>query len=103
MTTIRLILGDQLNPLHAWYDHIREDVVYVIMEVRQETDYVLHHAQKILAILARMPDYDRANIFGHEADLPAWFWRRPHSQQRLADATKGFQKIWGGRCDRRPT
>ncbi len=54
MTTIRLILGDQLNPLHPWYQHVREDVVYVMMEVRQETDYVLHHAQKILAIFAAM-------------------------------------------------
>lgn len=29
-------------------------VVYVLMEVREETDYVLHHAQKILAIFAAM-------------------------------------------------
>ncbi len=54
MTTIRLVLGDQLNPFHTWYDHVRQDVVYVMMEVRQETDYVLHHAQKIIAIFAAM-------------------------------------------------
>ncbi len=29
------------------------------MEVRQETDYVLHHAQKILAIFAAMRDLAR--------------------------------------------
>jgi deoxyribodipyrimidine photolyase-related protein len=34
-------------------------VVYVLMEVRQETDYVLHHAQKILAIFAAMRDFAR--------------------------------------------
>ncbi len=34
-------------------------VVYVLMEVRQETDYVLHHAQKILAIFAAMRDLAR--------------------------------------------
>ena len=53
-TTLRLILGDQLNPLHSWFTHVSPDVVYVLMEMRQETDYVLHHAQKIIAIFAGM-------------------------------------------------
>ncbi|MBC7546056.1 MAG: cryptochrome/photolyase family protein [Candidatus Sericytochromatia bacterium] len=59
MTTLRLILGDQLNPQHSWFAVRRDDVVYVLMEVRQETDYVLHHAQKILAIFAGMRDFAR--------------------------------------------
>jgi deoxyribodipyrimidine photolyase-related protein len=50
--TLRLILGDQLNPQHGWFRETRDDVVYVLMELRQETDYVLHHAQKIIALLA---------------------------------------------------
>ena len=53
-TTLRLILGDQLNPLHSWFATVRPDVVFVLMEMRQETDYVLHHAQKIIAIFAGM-------------------------------------------------
>lgn len=57
MTTLRLLLGDQLNPLHPWFSARVNDVVYVMMEVRQETDYVLHHAQKILAIFAAMRDF----------------------------------------------
>ena len=57
--TVRLVLGDQLNPLHAWFAEADRDVVYVLMEVRQETDYVLHHAQKILAIFAAMRDFAR--------------------------------------------
>ncbi|HEX5277294.1 MAG TPA: cryptochrome/photolyase family protein, partial [Fluviicoccus sp.] len=59
MTTLRLILGDQLNPRHRWFDQVRPDVLYVLMEIRQETDYVLHHAQKILAIFAAMRDFAR--------------------------------------------
>ncbi len=59
MTTLRLILGDQLNPLHPWYSAPTPDTVFVMMEVRQETDYVLHHAQKILAIFAAMRDFAR--------------------------------------------
>ena len=54
MTCLRLVLGDQLNPRHPWFDTVSPDVLYVLMEVRQETDYVLHHAQKILAIFAAM-------------------------------------------------
>jgi len=53
-STLRLILGDQLNPLHSWFATVRPDVVYVLMEMRQETDYVLHHAQKIIAMFAAM-------------------------------------------------
>jgi deoxyribodipyrimidine photolyase-related protein len=57
---LRLILGDQLDPCHSWFRSVRPDVVYVLMELRQETDYVLHHAQKILAILAAMREFARA-------------------------------------------
>lgn len=53
-TTIRLVLGDQLSAGHSWFRETSPDVVYVMMEIRQETDYVLHHAQKILAIFAAM-------------------------------------------------
>ena len=58
-TTLRLVLGDQLNPQHSWFNALNPNVVYVLMEVRQETDYVLHHAQKILAIFAAMRDFAR--------------------------------------------
>ena len=55
--TLRLVLGDQLNPQHSWLSQVDPGIVYVLMEVRQETDYVLHHAQKILAIFAAMRDF----------------------------------------------
>jgi len=55
--TLRLILGDQLNPKHSWYKTVNLQIVYVLMEVRQETDYVLQHTQKILAIFAAMRDF----------------------------------------------
>lgn len=57
--TLRLLLGDQLNPQHSWFQQVDAQVVYVLMEVRQETDYVRHHAQKILAIFAAMRDLAR--------------------------------------------
>ncbi len=52
--TLRLILGDQLNPQHSWFGEVRANVVYVLMEVRSETAYVRHHAQKVLGIFAAM-------------------------------------------------
>ena len=54
MTTLRLILGDQLNPEHSWFKQVDRDCLYTLMELRQETDYVLHHAQKIIGIFAGM-------------------------------------------------
>ena len=57
--TLRLILGDQLNPLHTWFQTVDPEVVYVLMEIRQETDYVRHHAQKVLGIFAGMRDFAR--------------------------------------------
>ena len=59
MTTLRLILGDQLNPQHSWFASPKKDVVFVMMELRSETDYVLHHAQKIISIFAAMRDLAR--------------------------------------------
>jgi deoxyribodipyrimidine photolyase-related protein len=52
--TLRLILGDQLNLDHSWFRQVDGSVDYVLMEVRQETDYVLHHIQKICAFFAAM-------------------------------------------------
>lgn len=65
-TTLRLILGDQLNPDHTWFTHQHDDVLYVMMEVKQETDYVLHHAQKIIGIFAAMRDLaQKLRMAGH--------------------------------------
>ena len=57
--TLRLILGDQLNWAHHWFKQPDEDVLYVMMEIRQETDYVRHHAQKVIAIFAAMREFAR--------------------------------------------
>lgn len=52
--TVRLILGDQLNSNHSWYDTIDSAVTYVLMEIRTETDYATHHIQKIVGFFAAM-------------------------------------------------
>lgn len=52
--TLRLILGDQLNSSHSWFKETDPNVTYVMMELRSETDYVVHHVQKVLAFFAAM-------------------------------------------------
>lgn len=66
MTTLRLILGDQLNPKHSWFLTVDPKVHYTLMEIRPETDYVMHHAQKVIAVFAGMRDLaEHLKIQGH--------------------------------------
>ena len=51
---VRLILGDQLNSHHSWFKTTNDSVTYVLMEIRTETDYALHHIQKIVGFFAAM-------------------------------------------------
>ncbi|GLS24414.1 cryptochrome/photolyase family protein [Marinibactrum halimedae] len=64
--TLRLILGDQLNASHSWYKEKDKSVLYLIAELRQETDYVVHHIQKISAFFAGMQQFAQAlSASGH--------------------------------------
>ncbi|WP_444940537.1 cryptochrome/photolyase family protein [Microbulbifer sp. ZKSA004] len=54
MKTLRLLLGDQLNQKHSWFRGNQEDKIYFMAEMRQETDYVVHHIQKIVAFFEAM-------------------------------------------------
>ncbi|HAS19722.1 MAG TPA: cryptochrome/photolyase family protein [Flavobacteriaceae bacterium] len=58
--TLKLILGDQLNLQHPWYEQVDEKVVFVLMEMRQETDYVPHHIQKVVAFFGAMRNFNEA-------------------------------------------
>lgn len=55
--TLRLILGDQLNQSHSWFEEISDDHIYLMAEMRQETDYVNHHVQKVLAFFDSMRNF----------------------------------------------
>ncbi len=58
--TLRLILGDQLNAQHSWYKKKDSSTLYVIAELRQETDYVKHHIQKAAAFFSAMEQFSIA-------------------------------------------
>lgn len=57
MKELRLILGDQLNKDHSWFDEVGNDITFVMFEMRQETDYVTHHIQKVVAFFAAMRNF----------------------------------------------
>jgi deoxyribodipyrimidine photolyase-related protein len=56
---LRLVLGDQLNPGHTWFQVVDPDVCYLLMEVLQETDRVAQHIQKICGFFAAMRSFAR--------------------------------------------
>lgn len=54
---LRLILGDQLNAKHSWFREKNDDVIYLIAELPQETNYVKHHVQKLCAFFSAMQNF----------------------------------------------
>lgn len=66
MKTLRLILGDQLNHHHPWLKEVDKSVLYCLFEMRQETDYVKHHIQKIAGFFAAMRNFaSELKALGH--------------------------------------
>jgi deoxyribodipyrimidine photolyase-related protein len=64
---LRLILGDQLHAGHSWFNCVEPDTLYVIAELKQETDYVRHHVQKVCGFFAAMEHFARQlTAAGHQ-------------------------------------
>jgi deoxyribodipyrimidine photolyase-related protein len=57
MKKLRLILGDQLNENHSWFQEKNPDTIYCLFEMRQETDYVQHHIQKVVGFFSAMRSF----------------------------------------------
>ena len=55
---LRLLLGDQLNSNHSWYKDDM-DVLYFMAEMRQETDYTIHHIQKVIGFFLSMRNFNK--------------------------------------------
>jgi len=68
MKKLRLILGDQLNLKHSWFQESDSNTIYVLAEMRQETDYVKHHIQKVVAFFLSMRNFYKViKEDGHQA------------------------------------
>ena len=67
---VRLILGDQLHIGHSWFAAPPDDgVVYLLAEVRSETDYALHHVRKVVAFFLAMRAFaEELRTRGHRVE-----------------------------------
>ncbi len=57
MQNLRLILGDQLNIHHSWFEENDGQTLYIMMEILPETDYVKHHIQKVIGFFLAMRQF----------------------------------------------
>ena len=57
MKTLRLVLGDQLNSKHSWFQKVDGNIIYLMAEMQQETNYVKHHIQKVVAFFSAMRSF----------------------------------------------
>ena len=84
MKKLRLILGDQLNSEHSWFQETDENTLYLLAEMRQETDYVKHHIQKVVAFFLSMRNFSSTlKRIGHQV---AYF--QIHDANNLHDLDK---------------
>lgn len=66
-STLRLILGDQLNAEHSWFNTKNDETLYLIAELHQEQHYVKHHVQKVCAFFKSMENFANAlQTAGHQ-------------------------------------
>jgi deoxyribodipyrimidine photolyase-related protein len=73
--TLRLLLGDQLNLLHSWYEKTDSDMLYLMMEMKQETGYVKHHIQKVVGFFLAMRNFsEELQNMGHQVI----YWKLDH-------------------------
>lgn len=57
---VRLLLGDQLDRRHPWFDAVDPEVTDLMAETAGELGYVRHHRQKAVAFLGAMRSFARA-------------------------------------------
>lgn len=51
---LRIVLGDQLNIQHSWFNDDPSSFDILMMEVKEEASYVTHHIQKIVGFFSAM-------------------------------------------------
>lgn len=93
-TTLRLVLGDQLNPQHSWFKTVDPSVTYVLMEVKAETNQVVHHIQKVVGFFAAMRAFaEELTVLGHRVEY--WKLDHPKNQQSFTSNLDELQRTLG--------
>ncbi|SEF84223.1 cryptochrome/photolyase family protein [Algoriphagus boritolerans] len=95
---LRLILGDQLNIRHSWFQEVDDAVTFLMMEMRQETDYVPHHIQKVVGFFLAMRNFaEELKSLGHR--ILYFTLDDPENRQNLSDqlsfliSTQGYDRF----------
>ncbi|MEX0996179.1 MAG: cryptochrome/photolyase family protein [Flavobacteriaceae bacterium] len=89
MKTLRLILGDQLNQNHSWFEEVNENTIYFMAEMRQETDYVTHHIQKVIAFFESMQNFSaHLKAQGHQI-----IYHKINEPENTQSLVKNLEKI----------
>jgi len=87
--TLRLILGDQLNENHSWFKEKSDNITYVMMEVKQETGYVKHHIQKVVAFFLAMRRFtEKMEKAGHQ-----FIYLNLDDEANQQDISKNIQQL----------
>ncbi len=95
--TLRLILGDQLNERHTQFARVDDSVLYVLMEMRSETDYVRHHIQKVVGFFGAMRAFaQRLQAQGHRVHYLRL--DDPENQQRFPENCRWLIERYGAEC-----
>lgn len=87
--TLRLILGDQLNHKHSWFNGEQDHIIYHMAEMRQETDYVKHHIQKVVAFFLSMRGF---NNWMQERSWNTEYYELDH-KDNTQDLIKNLEKL----------
>ena len=95
MKKLRLILGDQLNEQHSWFQEVDKNTIYLMAEMRQETDYVKHHIQKVVAFFMSMRQFSEVlKSKGHDVlYLKIADERNLHDLEKIIHQCVNEQKI----------
>ncbi len=91
---LRLILGDQLNAQHSWYEEKDEDTLYIMMECRSETDYVRHHIQKVVGFFLAMRHFAEA-LKKESHNVRYLKLDDPENEQSIAGNVRKFIEEYG--------
>jgi len=87
--TLRLVLGDQLNQKHSWFQEKSDQVIYFMAEMQQETSYVKHHIQKVVAFFLSMRNFSKdLQQQGHQ-----FIYYNLDDSKNTGDLKKNIQQI----------
>ncbi len=87
--TLRLLLGDQLNLAHPWFQTVDDTVCYCLFETRSEATYAQHHIQKVVAFFLAMRHFAaELSTKGHRV-----IYRQLDEQPELESITDHLQQL----------